>query len=199
MLDLTILISCCEEDKLVERSILENYEILVKYPLVIMDKKGGDKFISFEQQGNMNIQYFDQNTSFWFARRFGLEFVKTKYVLCLDVDTVLPPHYVESALSILESKSEVGAVALDYAAPFHQGHLAFGTSIWRTEQLKELYDWRLKEVDQSPVMCECRYMWHKLDTKGLKIETLPMEAIHMKEIHHQKIYKGEQPYSNGVS
>lgn len=180
MLDLTILIPCAERTELVEWSIQGNEEILTKYPLVIVDREGGDTFVSFEQQGNMNIQYFDQNTSFWFARRFGLEFVKTKYVLNLDVDTVLPPEYIEKAIEILETHPEVGAVALDYAYPYKQNHLAFGTSIWRTKQLKELYDWRLTS-DQPFGVCECKYMWTKVEAKGMKVETLPMEAKHLKE------------------
>lgn len=199
MESLTILIPCCERDELIERSIRENYEIFLKYPIVIVDKEGGDKFLLLNQQGNMDIQYFAQNTSFWFARRFGLEFVKTKYVLCLDVDTILPPHYIESALCILESKLEVGAIALDYAASYKQGHLAFGTSIWRTEQLKELYDWRLT-ADQKFLPCECKYMWYKLGTKGLIVETLPMEATHLKgHIPHRNTYIPERQYINGES
>lgn len=177
---ITILIPCCEEDQLVEWSIRANYEILVKYPLIIVDKNGGDKFLLLNQQGNLDIQYFAQDTSFWFARRFGLEFVKTKYVLCLDVDTVLPPHYIEDALSILESRPEVVCVAIDYAHPNHQNHLAFGTSIWRTELLKELYDWRLT-ADQQFGICECKYMWQKVEKKKMIVETLSVEAKHLKE------------------
>jgi cellulose synthase/poly-beta-1,6-N-acetylglucosamine synthase-like glycosyltransferase len=179
MPNLTILISCCEEDQLVEWSIRENYAILFKYPIIVVDKKGGTKFLLLNQQRNLDIQYFAQNTSFWFARRFGLEFVKTEYVLCLDVDTILPAHYIEDALRILESESDIGAIALDYAESYKQGHLAFGTSIWRTELLKELYDWRLT-TDQKINICECRYMWDKLKKKNMKIETLPLEAIHLK-------------------
>lgn len=179
MPDLTILISCCEEDNLVDFSVQENYYILLKYPIVVVDKKGGDRFIFLEQQGNMDIQYFAQDTTWWFARRFGLEFVKTKYVLCLDVDTILPPHYIESAIYILESRPEVTCIALDYAEPHAQNHLAFGTSIWRTEILKELYDWRLT-ADQKFGVCECKYMWNKVEKKGMKVETLPLEAKHLK-------------------
>lgn len=194
--DLTILIPCFESQKIVECSINGNEEILTKYPLIIIDKEGGEAFVQFEQQGNTNIQYFDQNTSWWFARRFGLEFVKTKYVLNLDVDTVLPEGYVEKAIEILETRPEVGAVALNYAAPHIQSHLAFGTSVWRTEQLKELYDWRLAP-DQSANKCECEYMWGKLAKKNLKVETLPMEAVHLKSFQDQKIYIGGRAYNSG--
>lgn len=179
-MNLTILIPCCEEDSLVERSMQENYEILVKYPLIIVDRKGGNKFTQFKQQGNMNIQYFAQDTSFWFARRFGLEFVKTEFVLCLDVDTILPLLYVEKAICMLEKDPKIGAMALYYAPPCSQTHMAFGTSIWRTEELKKLYDWRLTNPPTDINKCECEYMWDKLAKVGLKVETVPMKAIHLK-------------------
>ena len=91
----------------------------------------------------------------------------------------MPPHYIEDAICILESKPEVGAIALNYAEPYKQNHLAFGTSIWRTELLKELYDWRLT-FNQQFKPCECEYMWEKLEKKGIKVETLPLEATHLK-------------------
>lgn len=170
---LTILIPVCESQEMVEKCIEGNENIFPNYPIIVINKSGGDLFKMFA------YLVFDQNTSFWFARRFGLEFVKTKYVLNLDVDTILPPEYIEKAIEILETHSEVGAVALDYAVPHRQNHLAFGTSVWRTEQLKELYDWRLT-ADQPFGICECKYMWNKLAQRGLKVETLSMEAKHLK-------------------
>jgi glycosyltransferase involved in cell wall biosynthesis len=190
MLDLTILIPCLETQRVVERSIQENEKLLSSYPIIVINKYGGDFFKRF------NPILFNQNTSWWFARRFGLEFVKTKYVLNLDVDTVLPERYVEQAIAILETRQEVGVVALNYAPPHQQDHLAFGTSIWRTEQFKELYDWRLT-AGQWDNKCECKYMWGKLAKKGMRVETLPMEAKHLKGPTHQKLYISERPHTNG--
>src|SRR5208337_2476383 len=184
MVDLTILIPCFESPRVVEFSISNNEKLFSSYPVLVVNKKGGDLFKMFA------LIVFDQKTSWWFARRFGLEFVKTKYVLNLDVDTTLPEGYVEKAIEILEAHPDIGAVALDYNPP--QGHLAFGTSVWRTEQLKELYDWRLTEEQQGKI-CECKYMWDKVAKKGLKVETLPMKAIH----HNQKTYIPEKPYNSG--
>lgn len=170
---LTILIPVCESPEIVEKFIEGNEKILSKYPVIVVNKKGGELFEMFA------LVVFNQNTSFWFARRFGLEFVKTKYVLNLDVDTILPEGYVEQAIEILENNPDVYAVALNYPKESNQTHLAFGTSIWRTEQLKELYDWRLTS-NQTEAFCECRYMWTKLKEKGLRKETLPMTATHLK-------------------
>ena len=68
----------------------------------------------------------------------------------------------------------VVVVAIDYEKP--QGHLAFGTSIWRTEVLKQLYDWESEKVGD----CECIHMWKKVHCAGLQIETLPYRAKHLK-------------------
>jgi cellulose synthase/poly-beta-1,6-N-acetylglucosamine synthase-like glycosyltransferase len=176
MNDLTILIVCFENDDLVDLSINENYGILSKYPIVVIDKKGGDRFVFLNQAGNTDIQYFYQDSPFWSARKFGLEFVTTKYVLCLDVDTILPQHYIEDALCILESRPDVACIAINYEPPHHQSHLAFGTSIWRTDILKKLYDW-YRERGKD---CECRYMWKKVESEKMKVETLPIEAKHLK-------------------
>lgn len=178
MLNLTILIPCSEKPELVERSIEENEKLFSSYPVIVVNKEGGDLFKMFA------LVVFDQNTSFWFARRFGLEFVKTKYVLNLDVDTVLPEGYVEQAIEILEKNPDVIAIALDYAPPYAQNHLAFGTSIWRTDTLKELYDWRLTDR-QAFRPCECEYMWKKVEEAHKHIRSLPMQAKHLKTVNQK--------------
>jgi len=170
---LTIAIPIFEEPKLVEKAIEMNSEIFSKYPLVIVNKSGGDQFKLLQ----LGVKFFDQDSTWWDARKFMLDYVKTKYVLCLDLDTILPPHYISSALSILESRPEVACVALNYTEPCRQGHLAFGTSIWRLDVLKKLYDWNKGEGKP----CECVYMWAKVKAEGMIVETLPMEAIHLKE------------------
>ena len=108
--------------------------------------------------------------------------VKTKYVLNLDSDTILPKKYVEIALNLFEFDSDIAVIALDYEET--QGHLAYGTSIWRTEILKKLYDWREHPAED----CECIHMWKKVhmwnsvhQTK-LRIGTLPYRAKHLREI-----------------
>lgn len=181
MIDLTILIPCFEQEELVKCSIEKNEKLFSSYPVIVVNKWGGDLFKMFA------LFVFDQNTSFWFARRFGLEFVKTKYVLNLDVDTVIPEGYVEQAIAILEAHSEVGAVTIEYDEPYNNNHhIGFGCSVWRTEQLKKFYDWRLTS-DQQFRICECEYMWKKLREKSLKVEVLPMRATHLKVKCYPKV------------
>ena len=179
MEDLTIVIPCFEKPETVAKSIEGNKEILKKYPVIVINKKGG------EALKPVSSVFFQQDTSFWFARRFGLEFVKTKYILCLDIDTILPPKYIEKAIELLEKDPTIGAIALYYERSI-QDHLAFGTSIWRTKELKNLYDWRLTYPPISFDICECKYMWNKLEKANMKVETLPMKAIHLKYIITKK-------------
>ena len=110
---------------------------------------------------------------FWKARKEGLKRVESEYVLNLDADTILPEDYIEEAIHLLNVNPQVYAVALDYQFPFTQGHLAFGTSVWRTEVLRRLYNF--EPGDQ----CECIYMWNKIQGHLMTIKG--MEAIHIKE------------------
>lgn len=134
--------------------ISEEWHKQIKYPLIIIE---------------------ELNLPLSMARKLGIFKVKTKYILNLDSDTVLPEGYIERALKILEENEDVAVIAIDYQYPHCQGHLAFGTSIWRTDFLKECYDWT-----EGTRKCECSYMWIKVRRKGLRIETLPMRAIHLK-------------------
>jgi cellulose synthase/poly-beta-1,6-N-acetylglucosamine synthase-like glycosyltransferase len=108
------------------------------------------------------------------ARKIGYHFVDTPYILNLDVDTILPQGFIEESLKLLESSISLTMVAIDYKNP--QGHYAFGTSLWKTEILKELYDYTgFKETRR----CECLYMIDKLRNAGYKLETLPFRAVHI--------------------
>lgn len=170
-ISLSIVIPCYElKQHTVAISILANGKLFSKYPVIVVNKGGGNLFKKFAKQ------FLDQDTDFWVARKFGLKYVRTKYVLCLDVDTILPDNYVEQAIDLLEKDQKIGAIALNYD-PLIQDHLAFGTSIWRTKELKKLYDWKLTSMPSE--ICECKYMWNKLTEVGLKVETLPMNAMHI--------------------
>lgn len=108
------------------------------------------------------------------ARKYGINRVDTEYTLCLDLDTILPEGYIEKAIKILDNNSNVMVVAIDYEKL--QGHLAFGTSIWRTKFLKEHYNWDSEHI----IQCECIHMLRKVIKSGYVIETLPMRAKHLK-------------------
>ena len=170
MNNLTIVIPVFEDPKIVKEFMIGNRDILVDNELVVINKKGGEELKPFSN-------WVEKDTPFWEARKEGLDQVETEFVLCLDADTILPEGYVEEALRILQLRRMVAVVAIDYEDL--QGHLAFGTSVWRTQLLKDLYDWRLNGGN-PPGRCECFYMWSKVKKSGFKVETLNMRAKHLK-------------------
>jgi hypothetical protein len=162
-----------------------NLSILSVTRKVVVDSGGG------ESLGQLpNTLWLQRQVPMWEARRIGYEEVRTPFTLNLDADTILPNGYVLDSLNVLR-KNSCDAVAIDYDPP--QGHYAFGTSIWRTELLKKLYDYPPKTVEKlikvgeqewitafQNGFCECTYMWARLIRSGGRLETLGYKATHLK-------------------
>jgi hypothetical protein len=168
-MSVTILIPYKEEQKLAQDFMVYNKSLL-KYPIVVVDSGGGKAFLDCCET------YIEKKCDIWSARRIGLLFVETDFVLNLDVDTELPEKhgYIKRAIDLLKDPS-VFAVAVDYAAPKGKGHLVFGTSMLRTKDMIEFYDYVY-----HPKICECQYMWAKATVQYKTVETLPFCAIHHK-------------------
>lgn len=168
---LTICTPVKEDPSIVEKWLKLNRKILDKYPLVVVDRIGGQVL------KDVATHYFQVNSGLAFARRFCVEGVTSPYVLCLDADTVVPTLFPDVAVQLLERNPHLGAIALDYERL--QGHLAFGASVWRADLLRILYTWRL---EGNTNLCECFYMWNKLKAAGYGLE-IPglMRAKHLKE------------------
>lgn len=184
MHDLTIVIPVKNPPDL-ERFIRENFRILSASWKIVIDSGGGEGLSKLP-----NILWIQRQVPMWEARKIGYEEVKTPFTLNLDADTILPDGYVKDALVLLRENS-CDAVAIDYQPP--QGHYAFGTSIWRTELLKKLYDYPPKAVEKlikvgkqewitafQNGFCECIYMWAKLIRSGGLLESVEHKAIHVK-------------------
>lgn len=185
MHDLTIVIPVKDPPDL-QRFVRENLEVLNASKKVVIDSGGG------ELLGRLpNTILFQRQVPMWEARRIGYEEVRTPFTLNLDADTILPNGYVLDSLNVLR-KNSCDAVAIDYDPP--QGHYAFGTSIWRTELLKRLYDYPPKAVEKlirvgeqewitafQNGFCECTYMWARLIRSGGRLETLGYKATHLKK------------------
>ena len=185
MHDLTIVIPVKNPPDL-QRFVRENLEVLSASKKVVVDSGRG------EQLGRLpNTLLFQKQVPMWEARRIGYEEVRTPFTLNLDADTILPNGYVLDSLNVLR-KNSCDAVAIDYDPP--QGHYAFGTSIWRTELLKKLYDYPPKAVEKlikvgeqewitafQNGFCECTYMWARLIRSAGRLETLGYKATHLKK------------------
>ena len=167
--------------------IKRNLSTLSVTQKVVVDSGGGEPLRQLPR-----TQWLQREASMWEARRIGYEKVKTRFTLNLDADTILPDGYVQESLNILRENS-CDAVAIDYDPS--QGHYAFGTSIWRTELLKELYDYPPKAVEKlikvgehewvtafQNGFCECTYMWARLLRRGGRLGTLGYRATHLRKL-----------------
>jgi len=168
-----------------ERFVKGNFSILGATCKVVVDSGGGEPLRQLP-----DTLWLQRQVPMWEARKIGYEKVKTLFTLNLDADTILPKGYVQESLNVLR-RSRCDAVAIDYDPP--QGHYAFGTSVWRTDLLRKLYDYppraveKLVKVGQREWVtafqngfCECTYMWARLLRSGGKLESLNHRAIHMR-------------------
>ena len=185
MHDLTIVIPVKAQPDL-DGFIKGNFSILSITKKVVVDSGDGEPLSQLP-----NTVWLKRQVPMWEARRIGYEEVRTPFTLNLDADTILPNGYVLDGLNVVR-KNSCDAVAIDYDPP--QGHYAFGTSIWRTELLKKLYDYPPKAVEKlirvgeqewitafQNGFCECTYMWARLIRSGGKLETSGYRATHLKK------------------
>lgn len=171
---ITIALPVFEEPEIVAKFIEANKGIIEKYPLIVIDRKGGEalkEYASFYRKTCCPTIGLPLGRS----RKFLIGRVQTEITLNLDADVLLPKNFVKESLKKFEDP-KVAVVALDYENL--QGHLAFGPSIWRTEILQKLYDWEFRKTRK----CECIYMWGKVRGAKYKIETLCMRAKHLKSV-----------------
>jgi hypothetical protein len=169
MSNVTIVIPVREHVEVVQKFVMLNNPILTSNYVIVIDSGGGKPLKKLAS----HYEFLKCDLSL--ARKKGIDLVKTKYTLNLDADTILPERYLTEVAEILEDE-DIIALAIDYEEL--QGHLAFGTSIWKTEILKKLYDWSPRTAGG---VCECVYMWSKIHKAGGRLETLPYRAKHLKQ------------------
>ena len=183
MSDLTIVVPV-KNPKKPDEWLQQMEWLLNEHKTIVIDSGGGEKLEAFAWK------YVKKDLKEWEARELGYSFVETPFVLNLDVDTVLPREYVQEALELLRSgKAEV--TAIDYVESI--GHYGFGTSMWRIEVLREIYDYPPKalelkmKIDPSHwhvfryTICECIYIWNKLCALRKKFVPLLYKAVNLGE------------------
>ncbi|MEA5129453.1 MAG: glycosyltransferase family 2 protein [Proteiniphilum sp.] len=82
------------------------------------------------------IPYFEEKKSCGYARRCGLDHARGKYYICIDSDTMYPPHYVETMINKLQ-KPGVVAVSSFWSFIPDANHSKWGLKIY--ELLRDLY------------------------------------------------------------
>jgi len=166
---ITVIICVKEDSHIITKFIEGNKKLLKRYPIIVIDKEGGDKlkeFASYYEKSDLPLKD---------ARLKAISLVKTKYTLVLDADVILPEGYLRKALKLLKDPETI-VVSIEYDRCI--GHLPFGTSVWKTEWLKKLYYWSGKGS------CECILMWARVHTVKKRIETCCYRAKHLDGSHN---------------
>ena len=147
-----------------------NKDYFDKYSVVVVDSGGGQVL---EPLASI---YINKDCTLFEARRLGYKMAKTKYVMNLDSDVLIPLYYPEIAILTLDEQPGVGAISLFYQEIGNRGTLEFGISIWRRNLLASLYDYG---SGKGPGYCECNYLWEKLLKTGHRLLTMGMKAYHL--------------------
>lgn len=170
----------------IKEFIKKNKLFFKKYKLIVIDSGGGEELKKYADK------YLFRNISLTEARKLGYSKVKTKYTMNLDVDVIIPEGYIEHAIEIL--KEDADAISIFYEDVGHcNGALEFGCSIWKTNVVRELYDFSFKLVSNGKIYkvgpniystlnngwCECMYMWRKLKENGYTLTTCNFRAEHL--------------------
>lgn len=80
--------------------------------------------------------FFEEQKSCGYARRCGLNNAKGKYYICIDSDTMYPPHYIETLIRELE-KPGVVAVSSFWSFIPDKDHSKWGLKLY--EAVRDLY------------------------------------------------------------
>lgn len=80
--------------------------------------------------------YFEEKKSCGYARRCGLNHARGKYYICIDSDTMYPPHYVETMINKLQ-KPGVVAVSSFWSFIPDANHSKWGLKMY--EIMRDLY------------------------------------------------------------
>jgi len=174
MLDITIVTPVKEDPRLVDKFIAYNKIMLKEYPLIVIDSVGGSRLEDFA----IVYQRRSLPLTFWEARKVAYKYVDTKYIFNLDCGVVPSKDYLTYVLCYFNNE-DVGAVSTFIINRNHKGKLAFGVSIWRTELLKKLYDYNPNKMPKDHRLCECIYMWDKLEAEGYKLRPSMKFAKHL--------------------
>jgi hypothetical protein len=167
-----------------------NFALFHACDLVVVDSGGGSRL------RNMAQTYIRREMPFWSARKLGYEKTQAPLTLNLDADVIVPLDYVNKAMRLLEKDAD--AVSIFYEDVGHcQGALEYGASMWKSEDLRRLYDFSMTRVSDGKLVkvgshaystlnhgwCECTYMFRKLKASGGRLETLPFRARHLARAH----------------
>lgn len=90
------------------------------------------------------------------------QLVKTKYMMFIDSDVLLPPYVIRPMLEVMEKRKDLGMLGLKYDV--NTNHVKMGATILRTRLVKDLV-WRRTEKE-----CQCLCCAKEMLVRGFKVE-----------------------------
>src|SRR5690606_40120036 len=107
----------------------------VPIELIVVNNNSND--MTEDVLKTLNVVYYNESRKGpGFARQCGLDHAKGKYVICIDADTLYPPHYVTTHLKSLQRTDVSCAFSLWSFLP-EQGHSKFSLLIY--ELFRDFY------------------------------------------------------------
>lgn len=101
----SVVVIAHNEEKRLMSCLWSLSEMVCKYPIEIIGINNHSSDITEEVFKQLGIVYYNEDRKGpGFARQRGLEQARGRYYLCIDADTIYPPFYVETHISILENE-----------------------------------------------------------------------------------------------
>lgn len=127
-------------------SLAEN---ICDYPIEILVVNNNSKDETENVLKTLDVPYFNEiKKGPGHARQCGLDHAKGKYHICIDADTIYPPHYIDTHIKALSDPNVVCAFGLWSFMP-DEKHSRFG--LWFYETLRDLH-LRIQAI-KRPELC----------------------------------------------
>ncbi|MCQ2197005.1 MAG: glycosyltransferase family 2 protein [Bacteroidaceae bacterium] len=107
----------------------------VSFEVIVVNNNSTDSTEEFLQTVGVNY-YNETKKGPGHARNCGLDKARGKYYICIDSDTLYPPHYVSTMVKALQREGTACAYGLWSFLP-DANHSAFG--LWFYEKLRDMY------------------------------------------------------------
>lgn len=119
------------------------------FPIEILAVNNNSTDRTEEMLKSLGVIYFNETKKGpGYARQCGLNHAKGKYHICIDADTLYPPHYIETHVKYLMKPGVVCTYSL-WSFMVDENHSRFG--LWCYESLRDLH-LRLQSI-QRPELC----------------------------------------------
>ncbi|HJF04785.1 MAG TPA: glycosyltransferase family 2 protein, partial [Bacteroides thetaiotaomicron] len=127
-------------------SLSENH---CHFPIEIIAVNNNSTDKTEEVLKSLGVTYYNETKKGpGYARQCGLDHAKGKYHICIDADTLYPPHYIETHVKYLMNPKVACTFSL-WSFMVDERHSRFG--LWCYEGLRDIY-LRLQAI-QRPELC----------------------------------------------